>query len=409
VPFVFENDKIGNTEVDLVATLIAILFLIVFTLIFQGATTLGFLPIIALVAGTLFFLMTPFVKGLTMLPLQAASVETSSRAYHFARRDIRLVLLTLVWISFALFSFFVAAFSADWLFPIWAIWLGLSIDAIYLHAYAATGYADPYQLVETCFNNGKRSFDAKHHQEFCTAIDSMAEISLKALYQRSLPLTTEGVSKLDQLAELYLKAKREQPPQEEMKEQVSYTLGFLLHRVQMLFEQAAEDRLEVVANQIVLSMSKLTMSVVKFDMELSSLPLHFLENFFQTAKDYELKEVSINSSIILLEMAKSVLHDPDLREGQISTFMFALIEQMERVAKEMFREDKNTPISLLTDPFRELKQLIETKLPPFPDSEAISADLDRVLIAFQALESVLKSVPNIPGYSEAPEEEEESE
>jgi len=149
--------------------------------------------------------------------------------------------------------------------------------------------------------------------------------------------------------------------------------------------------------------------VVKFDMELSSLPLHFLENFFQTAKDYELKEVSINSSIILLEMAKSVLHDPDLREGQISTFMFALIEQMERVAKEMFREDKNTPISLLTDPFRELKQLIETKLPPFPDSEAISADLDRVLIAFQALESVLKSVPNIPGYSEAPEEEEESE
>ena len=391
------------------ATLISIIFIIIFTVFFKASTALGFLPIIALVVGTLFFLMTPLIKGLTMLPLQAASVETSSRALHFFRRDFRLVFLTFVWISFALFSFFVAAFSTDWLFIIWAVWLGLSVDSIYLHGLLATGYADPYQLVQTFLSKGKGYFAPKYHKELCSVIDGIGEISLKALYQRSIPLMIEGISTLDRLAESYLEAKSQEPDQQGMKEHVSYTLGFLLHRLQLLFDQAAEDRLEVVANQIILSMSKLTMSVARFDMELTSLPLHFLESFLQTAKEYELKEVSINSSIILLEMAKSMLADPELRERQIGTLMFALIEQMERIAKEMFREDKNTPISLLADPFRELKLLVETELPPFPDSAAIAADLDRVLVAFQALESVLKSVPNIPGYSEAPVEAESRE
>ena len=386
------------------ATLISIIFVVIFTVFLNAATSLGFLSVIALVAGALFFLMTPLIKGMTMLPLQAASVESSSKALHFARRDMKLNFLTLVWISFALFSFFVAAFSSDWLFIIWVIWLGLSIDAIYLYTRFATGYADPYQLVQIFLSKGKKYFGSKHHQELCSVIDGIGEISLKALYQRSIPLTIEGVSTLDRLADSYLEVKGQEASQQGMKEQVNYTLGFLLHRMQLIFDQAAEDRLEVVANQIILSLSKLTMSVARFDMELTSLPLHFLESFFQTAKDYELKEVSINSSIIMLETAKSLLADPELRERQIGTFMFAVIEQMERFAKGMFREDKNTPISLLTDPFRELKLLVESQLPPFPDSAAIARDLDRVLISFQALESVLKSVPNIPGYSENPEE-----
>ena len=385
------------------ATLISIIFVVIFTVFLNAATSLGFLSVIALVAGALFFLMTPLIKGMTMLPLQAASVESSSKALHFARRDMKLNFLTLVWISFALFSFFVAAFSSDWLFIIWVIWLGLSIDAIYLYTRFATGYADPFHLIEVFVKRGNGFFAEKNHKEFCTTIDGLGEICLKALYQRSIPLAIEGITALDRLTEDYLKEKNQEGS--EVISSVSYTLGFLLHRLQMIFDQAAEDRLEPLANQVVLSTSKLTLAVARYDAELTSLPLHFLEKFMETAKEYDLKEVSLNSSIILLEVAKSVLEDPDLREREIGTLMFAVIEQLERIAKETFREDKNIPINLLTEPFMELKTLLDTKIPPFPDSRAIAADLERVLVEFQALESVLKSVPNIPGYSEVPAEE----
>ncbi|NGX58239.1 MAG: hypothetical protein K940chlam3_01144 [Chlamydiae bacterium] len=387
------------------ATLFSIFFVVIFTLFFQASTTLGFLPIMALVVGAIFLLMTPLIKGLTLLPLQAASVETSSQALRFARRDWKLVLYTIVWVTFAIFSFFVAVFSSDWLFVIWAVWLGLAIDAIYLFTYRITGYADPLQLTQTFLENGKGYFSEKNLKELCTTIDGLGEISMKAVYQRSLPLAIETITKLETLAENYLEAKSKET--EDVSASVNYTLGFLLHRFKMIFDIAAEDHIEPLANQIVLSTSKLAMAVAHFDPTLTSLPLHFLESFFRTARENELKEVSINSSIILYEVARTTLEQTELREGNIGGFLVGLIEQMEGIAKEAFQEDKNTPISLLTDPFRELKLMIETQLPPFSESPMILADLDRVLVEFQALESVLKSIPNIPGFSEIPEEAEE--
>ncbi len=76
---------------------------------------------------------------------------------------------------------------------------------------------------------------------------------------------------------------------------------------------------------------------------------------------------------------------------------------MEELAKDTFKKDKSTPISLLIKPFEELKSLLEEKIPEFSDSKAVIANLQKVIAQFQALQGVLQSVPNIPGYSESEE------
>ncbi len=320
--------KIGSTLIFnsllkrylMLATLVSIILVVVFTLMFQ-VPALGFFPILALVVGALMILITPLIKGLTLLPLQAASVETSSRAMNMARKDPLQIALTFVWISFALFSFISAAFGTEILFIIWMIWLGLSLDAIFFYTWRQTGFSDPLHLIVLLVRNGKRNFSANRQKELCSSIDALGEVSLKALFQKSLPLSEEVVSSMEGLAKDYLKSFGADPT-EDAANRVNYTLGFLLHRMQMLFNHAAEDNLEPLANQIILSVSKLTINVAKFDTSLTSLPLHFLENFFKKAHEYELTEVAINSSIVLQEMAKSMIEDPSLRDRNLSRCSF---------------------------------------------------------------------------------------
>lgn len=378
------------------ATIISIIFAILFTLYLEASTVVGYLPIISLVTGTLFVLITPLIKGFTLLSLQAATVETSSQIMRLVRKDPLLIMASLIWISFAIFSFFVAVFSTNWLFIPWAIWFGVSLDVIYFYAWRITGYLDPEHLIGIFLRNGYGQFSEDQHQELCTTFGGLAEISLKGVYQRSLPLSIDSIVASEILAEQYLRGKAKGGD----AANVSYTLGFMLHRFQMIFDLAVEDRTEPLANQVVLSTSKLIMAVSHYDPALSSLPLHFLENFVQKARDHELREVVLNSSIVLFEVARSMLMDADLREKDIGIPLVGIIEQMENLSKEEFKEDKTTPISLLTEPFRDLKSLIQDELPSFASSPRVVAELDRVLVEFQALESVLQTVPNIPGYSE---------
>jgi hypothetical protein len=391
----------------MLATLISIIFVIVFALVF-GTAALGFFPIIALTAGFLILLITPLIVGLTLLPLQAASVETSSKAMNMARRDPVQIVLAVVWIAFALFSFFTAVFGTYILFVIWIIWFGLSLDAIMLYIWRAAGFSDPYRLVKLHLQDGRRNFPPHRQRELCASIDALAEVSLKAMYQKSLPLSTAVVDAMETLGKEYLDCVKD-AESEEAGGRVNYTLGFLLHRLQMLFNLAAEDRLEPMANQIILSTAKLTCAVAGYDTSLTSLPVHFLESFFGAAREYELKEVTVNSSIVLHEMAKSLIEDPELRDKNLRDVLFSLIEQMEKLAKETFKEDKNTPISLLTEPFQDLKSLLEEKIPEFSGSKDVIATLNRVITEFQALRGVLQSIPNIPGYSKEDESEEEPE
>jgi hypothetical protein len=384
------------------AALISII-LVVLLQFYYGPPSLELFPIIALVGGTAFLLIIPVIRGFIFGSMHSSSVEGSARALTMARKDRVLLASAVLWIAFVLFSFLVAIFQLNSLYFVWIVAFGVAIDAALYFTTRAQRYIDPYGLIEVFSNESKGLFSPKNQKELTYAIDGLAEVGIKGLYQRSIGLTSKAVQGLELLGRRFLK----QSP--EGDESANFTLVYLLQRLDLIYTQAIEDGLETVATGVVVAVSKLTLAVAEYDPAMAALPLHFLQKFTRLALDRGHKEVAENSSISLFEIAKTLLHEHKTYKKGLGMVMLKIISNMEEVAQETFKEDKNTPIQLLTHPFRELKELLETsELGTFLEKDQVKEGLSRVLAEFEALEAVLQSVPNIPGYQKVHQEKAET-
>lgn len=377
------------------ATLISIA-LALFLQYFYGPPPLDLFPIAALVAGGAFLLIIPILRGFIFGSMHSSSVEGSARALSMARRDKVLLAMAMIWIAFILFSFLAALFNLSSLYLVWIVFFGVAMDAALYFTTRAQRYIDPYGLIEVFSNESTGLFSANKQKELTYAIDGLAEVGIKGLYQRSIGLTGKAIQGLELLGRRYLKQCK---PSDES---ANFTLLYILQRIDMLYTQAVEDGIETVATNAIVAVSKLILATAEYDPTMASLPLHFLHKFTRLAQERGYKEIAENSSISLFEIAKTLLQEHKTYRKGLGMVMLKIISNMEEIAQETFKEDKNTPIQFLTHPFRELKTLIESaELSTFTEREPVKEDLSRVLAEFQALEAVLQSVPNIPGYQRA--------
>ena len=80
-----------------------------------------------------------------------------------------------------------------------------------------------------------------------------------------------------------------------------------------------------------------------------------------------------------------------------------LITQLHEITKEAFKQDKSINISMLTQPFRDMKAFFASeKLAQHQDTPVIVDRINQVIGEFDALEVILKTLPPIPQISEEP-------
>lgn len=371
------------------ATIIAI----VLTLVFHSYLNLipSDLALIWIgVAGSIFLLATPLIKGFSIIVIQKANRHISSQILAMSKENVILSLCHLIWIGFIVFSFALVAFGvSQWLIA-WLIFLGVAIDATTLYTGQITRLIDPTALLTRMTIQAKNFFDPLKQTELSHTIDAIAEVGLKSVREGSAPLANQAITTLASIGEEYGKGAR--------GEGAIYILGFLMHRLQMIYNAAAEEHNEPIANQVILSTTKLVLSGAKENSAMASLPLHFLNSFILRAEEFQLAEVFTNGSIILFELAKSLVAHPELKGKEVSGLLFVLIERMDEFGKDEFKRDKKTPISVIRQPFQDLKDLIKQRS-DFPNASAVVARLDRILLEYQELDRILTEIPNIPGYN----------
>ncbi len=74
---------------------------------------------------------------------------------------------------------------------------------------------------------------------------------------------------------------------------------------------------------------------------------------------------------------------------------------MEEISKELYRNDKNTPLEVIRNPFMQLRIAIEdSKNREHPTVILVLNEIERVLGEFQELELILKTIPPIQPKSE---------
>jgi hypothetical protein len=128
-----------------------------------------------------------------------------------------------------------------------------------------------------------------------------------------------------------------------------------------------------------------------------SFPTHFLTKFGLKAQQHHFDEVAVLTTSTLIEIAKTITHDMDLKYTELEDPFRSIINGLDALAKGTFKKDKHTDIKTLIQPFRDIKEFIKTdQMLQHPDEPMIEQELDRVIEEFHVLEQVLQGIPPMP-------------
>lgn len=371
-----------------------------------------FLSLVMIATGIVFLLIRPLGVAFSWLPLQKAEQNATPRILEMYRKDVHLGLSS-AWLSiFSLVSFAIALdvlsihfIGPKFIFAIWIILLGITIDSSLHFFKRIMGYLNPFAVIEMFTKEARQAIQNEHEQDLCQWVDALSEISIKAIQRHSSSLSNASINEQQQIAKLFLQSSKsishhiQDKQSEEMgiSDKVSYVMFFLYQRLEMEYDKALKNNIEPICSQIIVTLGKIAVDAAKYDISMASHPLRFLGVFAVKAQDKNMKETVIKASCTLLGVAHAIINDVDITYLEIKDVFFSIINAMEELTKGTFKSDKSISISLLMQPFLELKTLFTTdKVKDHQDTPAIIQNIDRVLGEFDALQLVMNTLPTIP-------------
>lgn len=378
----------------------------------QSNINVTLLSVAMIAAATLFLFVIPAGIALSWLPLQKAEQNATPRILEMYRKDTYIRLTTAWLILFPLATFALAIdalymniLDKKLLFAIWIVLLGIAIDATHQRFKRVLSYLNPFSVIEMFTKEAKECIQNERELDLCHWIDALSEIAIKAIQRHSTSLSNASLYEQQQIARLFFQSSKsishhtqdKQSKELGIIDKVSYTMFYLYQRLELEFDKALKNNLEPTCSQIIVILGKITVDAAKYDISMASPPLHFLGKFAKKAQENDLSETVLKASCTLLEVARTIINDIDITYLEIKDPFLTIINSMEELAKGAFRKDKAMNISLLIQPFLELKEMFSTdKLKQHQDGPIIIQNIDRVLGEFEALQMVMNTLPTIP-------------
>lgn len=359
----------------------------------------------------LLFLFLPFLTiGLSWNVIQKSEKNIASGVTDLFKKDNILFLLYLIFI-FPLLSFATLYLLQQGLLPskliiaIWILLLGISIDLLFHSLKEIYDYMDGYEIVNKFTHKGILAVQKDENDDLYRSLDGCTELAIRSISNSSIGIANHSIDALQKQAKVFFESSKLITHSiEEVKTKgpgkpdlISYTLIYLLQRLEAINDHAAQAKLEPICSSLASAMGKITIAAAKFDISLPSHPLYFLGRFVLKAQQNNLQEVGPKSIYVLLEVAKSILTEIDVTYLELQEPFFTLIKQMQEISNEIFKNDKSIHIRILMQPFQELRALFTTeKMTKHRDSPSIITKIDQVLAEYQALDDILRMAPPIP-------------
>jgi hypothetical protein len=363
-----------------------------------------------------FFCLFLYLRLAAWIPLQTEEKSFSPRVFELFRKDVlmRLInpsleLLPLISIFLGVLLYVMEASDKIKIICLWIFLLGVQFDLLRHLLGRIQNFFNPYGVVSMMTKAAKSSIQNDREMELCDWIDSIAEIAVKAIPRSSTSLANDAVNELQVISKIFLESSKSigyenqdaQSKKMGITDKISFTLFYLFQRLELINDKAIQYKLEPICSNIITTLGKIILNSAKCDISLTNFPIHYLGKFALRAQQNQLEEVGIKASLTLFEVAKTLLDVIDPTYFVIKDAYFSLITQMHEIAKETFKQDKNTRIDLLTQPFRDLKERFKTeKMVNHPDTPEIISKIDNVLAEFDALELILRTIPPLPQFPE---------
>lgn len=390
----------------MLATLLAIIVAVIL-FVYGSADQLEGMHLILSV--TLMGVATLFVLAISMImtsiwaPLQRVGQKISGHIVEIVCND-RWLSLCRAWILlFALVTFFLSIgilyFPKGVIYGallVWLVLLGLACDALHRVLWHTMEYWDPFRVAAILAKKAIRSVAEDKISEMYHWVDGVAEVGLQAIPRYQISLCNYACSELEHVTKVYLQAVKSISHPIEDVNKVNYTVYFILQRFEMLNDKASKEKLELICSQIVKVIGKIAIESAKFDMSLPPYPLRFMGNLANEAQKKGLKNIGTTAASMLTEVAKAILTEIDVTSLELQDTFTTLIAQLSAVTNEMYRQNKEINLDLLTRPFKDIKLLFQSeKMALHPDTAAIVQRIDFALVEYDMLAAALRAVPPI--------------
>ena len=238
--------------------------------------------------------------------------------------------------------------------------------------------------------------------DLCDSLESLSETSLKSLDRSSASLCTQGLDEMREIMRMFLAGSKSialsgtdtQAKDSGITDKISYTLFYFFNRIEIIFQKALGLNFPQVCSSIITILGKVVLYAAKCDLSLAGYPIHFIGQFSKLAEQKGNSELALKGSCTLVEVARQIIEDVDLKYMDLKDPFFTLITQLDEIAKETFKYNQESNITFLSAPFYDLKKLFQSpKVASHPDTPIILGDIDRVIAEWNTLDVVLHTVP----------------
>lgn len=363
------------------------------------------------------FVLYNLTLAFALTPLQKTEQNSTPRLFSLLKKDKHMmgvyawsVLFLMVSLYLAFDAVWLNHFKKNYLIMIWVIGLGLSLDVYHSLLKRLFAYLSPFENASLFTQLAEDSIRNDNEIGLCEAVDSLTEISTKAISKNGTSLANQGLQELQLILKKFLESSKSISHVEAdleskkigIKDRISFTLFYILDRVASITEAALSHNLDSVISTANTVLGKMAIHCAKCDLSLVSSPVHFLTKNAKNAMDKGFQDIGVKSSITLLEVSKTIINEVDYTYGDLKDPFFSITNGLEEIIKEIYLHDKDINLKVLTQPFRELRELFKNpKVAEHQDTPVIISNIDRVLGEYASLELVMRTIPPIP---EVPEE-----
>jgi len=251
--------------------------------------------------------------------------------------------------------------------------------------------SNPSNLLKGYEKEAFQAIAKVNESELCKWVEAIHEVAFKALTSSSMPIATAALNSELSVGKQFLV----QPNTLDLPK-IGYVLFFIFERLNTLFEKGLANKQESFCTQVNTTFGKLALQAMSTHPHFAGYALNFAGKLAEKAVKAGMKEIGIKTSFMLLEVTKSVVNEVSLDDYDLRESLVLLVKNLEEISKEIYRQDKNTPLDSLKEPLLQLKTILAgSKNSAHPTILLAINEVDRVLAEFQELELILKTLPPI--------------
>lgn len=333
-------------------------------------------------------LLLVLVQQLALRSYVALQKTVSSKIVDFLRHNKLKQLLELVTLTAAIACLF-GHYYNEW---ISVAGIGVSIISLWALSNIYWIESNPYHLLSGYEELANTAILEKNEAGVCEWIESVHEVALKSLELGSTPLTVSALGSELRIGRQFLTEAHTLDLQK-----IGYVMFFLFQRLESLFDLSLQKMQEPICSQINTTFGKLALHAIDTHPSFAGYSVGYAGKLAVRAVKAGLREVGIKTGLMLIELTKSIANEISLDEYDLRESLLGIVKNLEEISKELYRQDKSTPLDIIKEPLLLLKSaLAGSKNSDHPTVILAIADADRVLAEFQALEVILNTIPPIP-------------